>query len=59
MIYVIEIEGSAKRLIEAKSRKAAISFALPILLTAEKATAADVAQLMALGTKVEQIDTSK
>lgn len=52
-LFIIQIGNEKARLIEAKSKKAAIAFALPVVVKAEVAKAADVAELMADGCKVE------
>ncbi len=56
MIFVIQIGEEKARLIEAASKKKAVQFALPVVVKAEKATAADVAQMMANGVKLEQAE---
>ena len=55
-IYVVQIGNEPARLIEATSKKAAIQHALPVVVVAEKATPANVAQLMANGVKVESAE---
>lgn len=55
-IYIVQIDGGNERLIEARNKKAAILFALPIVIQAEKATASEVAQLMANGVKLEKAE---
>lgn len=52
-IFVVQIGEEKQRLIDAASKKAAVQFALPVVVQAEKADASTVAQLMANGTRVE------
>jgi len=52
-IFVIQIGEAKQRLIEAASKKAAIAYALPVVVQADIASASVVAQLMANGVKVE------
>lgn len=55
-IFVIQIGEEMQRLIEAPSKKAAIAYALPVVVVSEKATASDVASLMANGVKLEKAE---
>ncbi len=55
-IYVVQIGEEKARLIEAASRKAAVQFALPVVVVAERADASTVAELMANGVKVERAE---
>ena len=56
MIFVIQIGEEKARLIEAASKKKAVQFALPVVVIDRKATASDVAQMMANGVKVEEAE---
>ena len=51
-IYIVEIDGKIK-LVEAKSKSAAIKHVLKDTVSAAKASAKDVADLLGEGTKVE------
>lgn len=55
-IFVVQIGADEARLIEAKTRKGAVAYALPVVVRADKASAADVAQLMANGVKLESAE---